>query len=172
MREGLNHIRIIKADAPLGQRVNQLLIHAVRGAQLKLALQLIEHIDCASLRGRKVHRFGDDGREHGLEIERRVYGLRHLAKRAQLSDRLRKLLSSRLNLIEQSGVLNRDHRLVSKGSNQLDLLLVEWLNPISRHEQHPDRSILSHEGDARRRSPAANVRGFFELIFRIAHARR
>ena len=39
LREGLSDVRLIKADALLRQRVNQLLIHAVGGAQMKFALQ-------------------------------------------------------------------------------------------------------------------------------------
>src|SRR4029079_5885561 len=98
-----------------------------------------------------------------------VHLLRPFAKRSELFDGLRKFLGSHLNLIEQSDVFNRDHRLVSERSNQVDLLLVEWLNPISRHEQHPDRNMLSHEWDGEGSAPASNARGLLELIFWIAH---
>src|SRR5262249_1757751 len=50
--------------------------------------------------------------------------------------------------------------VVSKGSNQIDLLLSERLDLISRHEQHADWRVLSHEGDAECRTEAANGRRF------------
>ena len=53
---------------PLRQRFNQHLIHAVGGAQVKFALSIIEHVDCTGFSARKLHRFGDDGREHRLKV--------------------------------------------------------------------------------------------------------
>ena len=85
LREGLSDVRFVKADALLRQRVNQLLIHAVGGAQMKFALQLIEDIDRAGLGAGELHRLGDDGGEHGFEIECRVHRLRHFAERAQFT---------------------------------------------------------------------------------------
>src|SRR5262249_36421777 len=42
-----------------------------------------------------------------------------------------------------------------ESSNQVDLLLSERLDLISRHEQHADWCVLSHEGDAERHMEAA-----------------
>ena len=100
MREGLRHVRVVKADAPLSQRVNQLLIHAVRGAQMKFASLIVEHIDRPSFGAGELHRLGDDGGEHRFEVERRVHRLRHFAERAQFFNGLGKLFGSGLNLIE------------------------------------------------------------------------
>src|SRR5262249_37230227 len=67
------------------------------------------------------------------------------------------------------GVLDSDHRLVSKGSNQVDLLLSERLNPISCQGQHANWCILSHEGDAECCTVTAYGRPFLKLILRVAH---
>ena len=82
MREGFNHVRLIKANALMGERVDQLLIHAVSGTQVKFALPIVEHVDRAGLGAGQLHRLGDDGGEHDFEIERRVHRLRHFAERA------------------------------------------------------------------------------------------
>ena len=99
--------------------------HAVGRAQLELPVGLVKHIDRAGLGAGKLRRLGDDGVEHGLQIERRVDRLGDLAERAQLLDRLRELARARLHLVEQPHVLDRDHRLVGEGGDQLDLLVGE-----------------------------------------------
>ena len=95
----------------LRQRVNQLLIHAVGGAQMKFALQIVEDIDRAGLGAGELHRLGDDGGEHGLEIERRVHRLGHLAERAQLVDRAAKLIGALAQLVQQPRILDGDDGL-------------------------------------------------------------
>ena len=118
-------VRLVKADALLRQRVNQLLIHAIGGAQMKLALQIVEDIDRASLGAGELHRLGDDGGEHGLEIERRVHCLRHFAERAQLADRAAKLIGALAQCVQKSGILDGDRCLVGEGLDQRDLLVRE-----------------------------------------------
>ena len=76
------------------QRVDQFLIHAVGGAQMKFALHIVEDVDRAGLGVGELHRLGDDGREHGLEIERRVHRLRDFAERTQLLDRVAKFVGA------------------------------------------------------------------------------
>ena len=61
MCEGLRDVRLVKADALMTQRLNQLLIHAVGGAQMKFASRLVEDIDRAGLGAGELHRLGDDG---------------------------------------------------------------------------------------------------------------
>jgi hypothetical protein len=47
----------------------QLLIHAVSGAQMKFALKIVEDVDRTGFGARELHRFGNDGGEHGFEIK-------------------------------------------------------------------------------------------------------
>ena len=65
LREGQFNVRLVKADVLTSQRVNQLLIHAIGGAQMKFALQIVEVVDRAGLGARQLHRLSDDGGEHG-----------------------------------------------------------------------------------------------------------
>ena len=78
----------------LRQRFDQLLIHAVSGTQAKFALEFGEDVDRSGIGAGKLHRLGNNGREHGLKIERRVYGLGHFAEGAQFSDRAAKLVGA------------------------------------------------------------------------------
>ena len=52
--------------------------------------------------------------------------LQHLGGRGLLLQRLGQLARARLHLVEQPHVLDRDHRLVGEGRDQLDLLVGEW----------------------------------------------
>ena len=165
MREGLNHVRIVKADAPLGQRVNQLLIHAVGGAQMKFALLIIEHIDRASLGAGKLHRLGDDGGEHGLEIERRVHRLRHFSERAQLLDRAAKLIGALAQLVQQSRILDGDDGLRGEARNQRDLLLREGTDFLPGQRKRTDRFLLLQHRNSHVRPYTAEFDG--RHIFRV-----
>ena len=107
-------VRLIKANVLMGQRVNQLLIHAVGGAQMKFALHIVEDVDRAGLGAGELHRLGDDGGQHGFEIERRVHRLRHFAERAQFPDRAAKLVGALAQLVQQSRVLDGDDGLAAK----------------------------------------------------------
>jgi hypothetical protein len=49
-----------------------------------------------------------------------------------LLERLAQLLRARLHLIEQTHVLNRDHRLIGKRTDELNLLVGKWLHLRAR----------------------------------------
>src|SRR5262249_25167087 len=86
--------------------------------------------------------------QHGLEIEGGVDRLADLAKRLQLFDRLREFAGARLHLVEQPHVLDRDHRLVGEGGEQLDLSVGERAHQTSRQDAHADRRSFAHERHA------------------------
>ena len=112
----------------LRQRVDQLLIHAVGRTQTKFALQFVEDVDRSGIGAGELHRFGDDGGEHGLKIERRVHRLGHFAERAQLSDRAAKLIGALAQLVKQSCIFDGDDGLGGKVRNQRDLLVGKGAN--------------------------------------------
>ena len=49
---------------------------------MQFTLQFIENVDRAGFSAGELHCLGDDGGQHGLEIERRIHRLGHLAKSA------------------------------------------------------------------------------------------
>ena len=64
--------------------------------------------------------------EHRLQLAGRTGDdLQHLGGRGLLLQRLREIARARLHLVEQPHVLDRDHRLVGEGGDQLDLLIGE-----------------------------------------------
>ena len=99
--------------------------HSVGRAQLELAGDLVEHVDHAGLGPGELDRLGDDGRQHGFQVDRGVDRLADLAERAQLADRLREIVGARAHLVEQARVLDGDDGLVGEVRHQLDLLVGE-----------------------------------------------
>ena len=71
--------------------------------------------------------------EHCLQIEGRpADDLQHVCGGGLLLQRFRQLARARLHLVEQAHVLDRDHRLVGEGLDQLDLLIGERVDNGSR----------------------------------------
>jgi hypothetical protein len=68
----------------------------------------------------------DNCPEHRLGVcQRPADDIKHLARRSLMFERLGELARTRLHLVEQPYVLDRDHRLVGEGLDQLDLFLSE-----------------------------------------------
>src|SRR5262249_49056452 len=103
-----------------------------------------------------------------FEIERGVYRLGHLAKRAQLLDGARELARARLDLIEQPHVLNRDHRLIGKGGHQLDFFLGERPYRSAQKRDYADGSPLSQKRDSEHRPEPRKLDRFAPGIFWIS----
>ena len=59
---------------------------------------------------------------------------------------LAQLPRARLYLLEQPDVLDRDHRLVSEGRNQIDLLCVNGFDLIARQRDHADGDAVRISG--------------------------
>jgi hypothetical protein len=57
----------------------------------------------------------------------------HLPERRQLADRARQLLRPRLQLAQQAGVFDRDHRLIGEGLEERDLVVGEPAGFAARH---------------------------------------
>ncbi len=55
---------------------------------------------------------------------------------------------ARLHLVEQPHVLDRDHRLVGKGGDQLDLPVGERPNLVTRQDDHADRAAFAQQRNA------------------------
>ena len=63
--------------------------------------------------------------------------LEHLGGRGLLLQRLGQIARARLHLVEQPHVLDRDHRLVGEGRDQLDLLVGERPHRCARMTMTP-----------------------------------
>jgi hypothetical protein len=123
--------------------------HPVGRAQLEPTTGLVKHVDDAGIGVGKLRGFGHNGVEDSLQVERRVNRLGDFAEGAQLLYRLGKFAGAGLHFFEQPYVFDRDHRLVGKGADQLDLLFCERLDLRSRKDHHPYKGALTHQRDAK-----------------------
>src|SRR5262249_47862000 len=87
--------------------------------------------------------------EYWLKIAGRAAdNLQHLRCCSLLLQRLGELPRALLLDFEQSGVLDGDHRLVSEGLDQLDLLLGEWTYGSAVQNEHANWKPITQERDA------------------------
>ena len=122
---------------------DELVAHAVGGAEPELLPQLAEHIDCAGVGHGELHRLGDDRRQHRLEVERRVDRVADLAERLQLRYRARELVGPGAQLAEQARVLDGDDGLVGEGPQRRELLLGQRPGRDAHHAEGTDRGVAA-----------------------------
>src|SRR5262245_65191329 len=99
----------------------------------------VEPVDKTVLSLAEPRRALGDHVEHRLDVrERATDDAEHLASRGLVFERFGQVLRTRLHLVEQPHVLDRDHRLVSEGGNQLDLLVGEGLDLAHDQDDDPE----------------------------------
>ena len=90
----------------------------------------------------------DDGIENWLDVGRRAGDdPQDLARRRLLLERFGQRAVPRLQLGEQPHVLDRDHRLVGEGLENLDLPVREWAGLTSQHDDATDGRALALHRD-------------------------
>ena len=67
---------------------------------------------------------------------------------AQVLERGGQFARARLHLVEQAHVLDRDHRLVGEGLDQLDLLVGERPHGFTLQNDHPDGDSFAQQRDS------------------------
>ena len=97
-------------------------------------------------------------------VERRAQLVAHVGEELRLVlARLGKLAALVLDFVEQPNVLDRDHRLVGEGGDQLDLLVGEGCTTLRSESMTPIGVALAqqwnaqHRADSRRSSAASPV---------------
>jgi hypothetical protein len=86
--------------------------------------------------------------------------------------------STRLHLVEQAHVLDRDHRLIGEGGDQFDLFFGERLHLVASQINGADRRALPQQGDgedgpvAHLSSVGTAFRIFLRLRLKIRHMDR
>ena len=61
--------RLAKINLLVIDRCDHAVIHAMRRAEVKHRLHLIEYVNRAGICAGELHGFGDNGRQHGLDIQ-------------------------------------------------------------------------------------------------------
>src|SRR5262245_5944161 len=109
------------------------------------------------------------GLKHGSYLARRTRNhLENLRGRGLLLQRLGKLARPRLHLVEQSHVLDRDHRLVGEGSNQFNLLIGEGTHGFALHDEDSDWGTFAQKWDTEQGTEAAEPLALKVRVFRIS----
>ena len=104
-----------------------------------------------------------------LQIEGRATDdFEHVGGGGLLLQRLAELTGARLHLVEQPHVLDRDHRLVGEGGDQLDLLVGEWPYAVpaagrSHRSEFPRAAAVRRDSVRKPPSLCASPK----LIFRV-----
>jgi hypothetical protein len=115
----------------------------------------------------------DDGVEYRLGLRGRTADhIQDVACGGLVFERLLQLRGSCLNLLEQPHILDRDHRLVGEGSDELDLLVSEGPHNAAHQRDYADRHTVAEERNAERRSVFSDPLILQDLVFRIGEAIR
>src|SRR4030095_16635530 len=106
------------------------------------AAQRLQRLFRAKARRAGDHHLGqaNDG------VKRRAQLVAHAGEELRLAlARLRQLPALVLDFIEQSHVLDGDHRLIGEGRNQLNLLGSEWTHGTTRESNHSNRGSVAEQ---------------------------
>jgi hypothetical protein len=91
----------------------------------------------------------------------------HLGGRGLLLQRFRELAGACLHLVEQPHVLDRDHRLVGEGSEQLDLLVGKGLHRATSQGDDADRAAFPQQRDTEHGPQSAEFLRLAQDVFGI-----
>src|SRR5262245_53314921 len=107
--------------------------------------------------------------EHCLQIEGRAADdLEHVGSRGLLLEGFGEIAGARLDLVEQPHVLDRDHRLVSEGADQLDLFLRERSYLVPCQRDHANRFSLAQQRYPKHGAQAVPLLYFGVRVFRVS----
>ena len=103
-----------------------------------------------------------------MNVERRAADhLQHVGGRGLLLQRFSEVIGLRPDLVEQPRVLDRDHRLIGKRRDQLDLLPGERLRDRTAGCNHADGDALAQKRNAEHGAEVAAPDRFSPRVIRI-----
>src|SRR4029434_6781476 len=103
------------------QSFDKLFLDLVAAAKMKYFRLFVVLVDDSSGSPGQLDRVGGDARKHRFQIQRGTDRLTDFAQRLEFSDRTRQLPRAGLQFLEQTHVLDGNHRLISKRFKELDL---------------------------------------------------
>ena len=110
----------------------------------------------------------DDRLQDRLEVRgRRADDPQDLGGGRLLFERLGEVGVLGLKIVDQPGVLDRNHGLVGEGGHEVDLLVAEGADLGPVHEEHADQIVLFQHRDARRGSLAAHPLGHLGFVLGV-----
>ncbi len=101
--------------------------------------------DDAGIAASEADRTVEDRHQDAAQIQGRADCLPNLAQRLQFLDRTRQILGALAHFVKQADILNRDHRLVGEGGDQLDLPVGERLDRPPSQADDPDHHPVAQQ---------------------------
>ena len=103
-----------------------------------------------------------------MQVEGRATDdLQHFRSRGLLLQGLRDFARARLHLVKQPHVVDRDHRLISEGGDEVDLLFREGFDFPALQGDDADRSAFAQQRNAEKRAKLTDRLGIKARVFRI-----
>src|SRR2546423_11044936 len=128
----------------------------------------LAQIEVAKLSSADAYGVLQNTAKHRLKISERARNdPQHLGDCRLLLQRLAKLATACLHLLEQPNIFDSDHGLIGKCGHQFDLFGRKWLRSGSRGSHDADASALSEEWDPQHRAETSEFLTFMPSIFRI-----
>jgi hypothetical protein len=116
-------------------------------------LRLFNAMDQRIARSTEQRRILSDGIEHGPQVRRRrCDNPQHVGRRRLPLQCLTDLMIAPLQLLEESGVLDGDDRLIREHLHEGDLLLSEWTDLVASHGDRTDANPVTQEWHPHRRA--------------------
>ena len=102
--------------------------------------------------------------EHRMQVEGRAADdLQHVARRGLVFERFLQIAGALVQLGEQPNRFDRDHRLIGKGLQQLDLRIRKRLDMRSRDGNGPQRDAVAQHRDRQRRTKRTQPGDVFRI---------
>ena len=146
VKDGAAHVAaVIDRNRRLPQELGQF------GRDIRMPLHH-QHVafakeQCADVSSTQFSRRAGERIHDSFEIERRpADDLQHVGGRGLLLQRFREIAGARLHLVEQPHILDRDHRLVGEGLQQLHVMRDKRSRLDPRRADHADGFVIAHQG--------------------------
>ena len=134
-----SHHRFRLQDPQAADLLRQSLLEAARPPESELAVGSVVAEQRTGIGLAQRHGRGRDQIEDAGQVEGSADRLAGLGQRLELLDGRGQCGGLLLQLPDEAGILDRDHRLVGEDSDEIDLLVRERLDVIAGERDHADR---------------------------------
>src|SRR5262245_47959813 len=111
----------------------------------------------------------DDSIKHRLYIRRRpADNAKHLGGCGLMLEGFAQFCIALLKLLEQPHVFNRDHRLVSKGGYEIELLIGKTIDSVPPKDKHSDHNTVSQQRHPQQAAVTFDTLLFLQSIVRVS----
>ncbi len=122
----------------------------------QLTVKGVEH---AEIGAAKIHRLAEHRVEHGYQVAGRAADdAQNFGGRGLLFQGFGKFPRSRLYLIEQASIFDRDHRLIGEGAQQLNVTVGKCSGLLASYADQADRTVGARQRCEQQTAKASRAR--------------